>query len=223
MMKDLKPACLALMQRMDAWVLAKKKDLYEARTLYIKDVKELAARREELLKQLESVRNAETELSQTRERQDREQEEMEAVISELAQTKSARKAELDKLLSRIDSLSLEIAAKRRALEEKRREREIATQSLLPDLQVYQHLLAFDIVNQKPNLHRFVFTNIDQSSPRTEHWFELDSTNRAFRLTACKPSIPKADVMVEWLNSSRDLYSFIKAMRRAFVEHVNSRF
>nr|KAJ3412186.1 kinetochore-associated Ndc80 complex subunit spc25 [Polyrhizophydium stewartii] len=200
-MKDLKPACLALMQRMDAWVLAKKKDLYEARTLYIKDVKELAAR----------------------ERQDREQEEMEAVISELAQTKSARKAELDKLLSRIDSLSLEIAAKRRALEEKRREREIATQSLLPDLQVYQHLLAFDIVNQKPNLHRFVFTNIDQSSPRTEHWFELDSTNRAFRLTACKPSIPKADVMVEWLNSSRDLYSFIKAMRRAFVEHVNSRF
>jgi hypothetical protein len=41
------------------------------------------------------------------------------------------------------------------------------------------------------------------------------------VTRCEPAIPKVDDLLIWLNATRDFYTFLKLMRKGFMELAKS--
>ncbi|KAJ2910024.1 kinetochore-associated Ndc80 complex subunit spc25 [Coemansia aciculifera] len=65
---------------------------------------------------------------------------------------------------------------------------------------------------------FVFTLISLSEPQKPYAVTVDLSQREYRATSCKPLVGELDDHVEWLNSSRDFFGFLKRMRHSFVNH-----
>ncbi|KAI8928754.1 chromosome segregation protein Spc25-domain-containing protein [Entophlyctis helioformis] len=216
---DVKTVCASFLQQFEAWTLAKHSDMTDARAQFVKDVKDLAARRNELAAQLESIKSAEADSLQQHERQRKEQTDMEAEIAQLAVAKASRKAELDSLHRQADEMHAEIQSRRQALEDRRRERDDKVAEMTPDLEMYERMLSMRIFTSKSNIISFVFTHINEMDYDKEYSFELGVSDQLYLLVSCKPMLPNVDRWMEWLNSTRDLYPFIKAMRRGFVAHV----
>jgi len=62
-----------------------------------------------------------------------------------------------------------------------------------------------------------FSHLDKSDLEREFSFVLDVSSRAYRVLTSTPLLPTLPIYVEQLNESRDVYAFIKQVRRAFEE------
>ena len=68
--------------------------------------------------------------------------------------------------------------------------------------------------------KFVFTHINEQDWNEEYYFVVDmSYASVYKLIACKPMLKDIDSWMEWLNSSRDFYTFLKKMRKGFTLHA----
>ncbi|KAJ2496093.1 kinetochore-associated Ndc80 complex subunit spc25 [Coemansia sp. RSA 2052] len=68
----------------------------------------------------------------------------------------------------------------------------------------------------PDLLTFVFTQISVSDPHRAYTVTVDLSQREYQATDCKPPLPGLQGHVEWLNTSRDFYGFLKRVRREFI-------
>ncbi|KAJ3333368.1 kinetochore-associated Ndc80 complex subunit spc25 [Kappamyces sp. JEL0680] len=83
--------------------------------------------------------------------------------------------------------------------------------------------------KQESLVRFVFTCIDEQAYDRPFQFEIyirDSgfTGRPLFLTLvkrCEPRLAQLDTLVNQLNESKDLYEFLKQIRKAFVVHCKT--
>jgi len=64
-----------------------------------------------------------------------------------------------------------------------------------------------------------FSHIDKYDLDREFTFVLDVSVRSYRVLTSTPLLPTLPIYVEQLNESRDVYAFIKQVRRAFEELV----
>ncbi|KAH6575769.1 hypothetical protein BASA50_000712 [Batrachochytrium salamandrivorans] len=219
---DMKPICSAFTQSFDSWALLKRKSLADSRSVFLNEIKDLVARKKELENLLESYKASEADIQQTFGRQRKEQELMEEEISQIAQARKARTEELDILNLKTSALTREIQEKRQALQLRASTRKNEKDDLMPLISMYERLLAMKMVTTKAGVIRFVFTHINELKLDQEYSFEICvSSDTAYSLISCKPMIPEIDAWLEWLNSSRELFGFVKNMRAAFVKYTRT--
>ncbi|GAA5795837.1 hypothetical protein HPULCUR_001199 [Helicostylum pulchrum] len=76
----------------------------------------------------------------------------------------------------------------------------------------------DMSTEKENHVKFSFKSISQVDTEKVFYFVLYlSESNIFRVTECQPEIPEMDSLLAKVNIDRDIYSFVKRVRRSFVE------
>ncbi|KAK7677922.1 hypothetical protein QCA50_019112 [Cerrena zonata] len=64
-----------------------------------------------------------------------------------------------------------------------------------------------------------FTHIDPSDLHREFSFVMDVSGKTYKVPTTSPFLPNLPILLDELNESRDIYSFIKQVRQAFEELV----
>ncbi len=66
--------------------------------------------------------------------------------------------------------------------------------------------------------KFVFTHVCEKDWEREAWFELDTSDREYKVLKTWPKVEReeVDASLEKLNEGRELGPFFKAMRDIFV-------
>ncbi|GAA5856679.1 hypothetical protein JCM8547_005926 [Rhodosporidiobolus lusitaniae] len=126
-------------------------------------------------------------------------------------------AEVKEIMSKLEARR-ELKAKQRAAFTKQVSRNG------PELEFFEQKLGLKIRGKARDVVQFKFQNIDPSSFPRSFSFDLDASKALYTVPSTSPSsfLPPSVLLplVSHLNSTRDLYAFIRAMRHAFVDEVS---
>jgi kinetochore protein Spc25 len=160
-----------------------------------------------------------TQHSQTLAKESAETVEMHNAISTLTQQRDERLSHRDNLKAQIIEVQKAISARREAQLKHRRYLDGQARYNEPELDFWENYLGLRIegVGQNDRL-KFVYTNICELDWDREAWFELDTSERDYQVREYRPKVEREDVerVLERLNETRDLASFLKGMRELFV-------
>jgi len=134
-------------------------------------------------------------------------------------------------LARRDDLRAQIAEIQNAIS-KRRQAQLQHQKQLdgqarhngPELQFWEASLCLRIDGTGYEDHlKFVFTHVDEKHWEKECWFELSMATSEYDVLETQPALEKDSLqaVLERLNDSRELASFLKTMRSLFVAAVRA--
>ncbi|KAI0075903.1 hypothetical protein K474DRAFT_1663663 [Panus rudis PR-1116 ss-1] len=179
----------------------------------------------EKTKQIENETNAckvkEIELMAVLEKEQEERKEAEASVS-------AFRRQLASIKEKCASLDAEIEQHRAILQNLQRERE-RERSLLnkhaartsPELAecARRTQCAIEGIDKDKILIRF--THVDKTDLNREFSFVLDVSSRDYKVPTTSPFLPTLPILLEELNETRDVYSFIKQVRQAFEQLVTT--
>lgn len=159
--------------------------------------------------------------SQTLSKENAETAEMHAQISSLTTHRDELAQQREELRAEMASLQSTLTARREA--QAKQVRYLHSQSRWngPELHFWEEYLCMHIegAGQADRL-KFTFNHICEREWEKEAWFELDTSEREYRVRKTNPKIEKdeVDAVVDRLNESRDLGPFFKGMREIFVKH-----
>lgn len=161
-----------------------------------------------------------TQHSSTLAKESAETEEMKSAISTLSTQRDERLAHRDALKSQIAEVQKAITARREAQLRHRRYLDGQSRYNEPELDFWESYLGLRIegLGQADRL-KFVYTNVCEREWEREAWFELDTSEREYKVLEYRPKVERDDVegVLERLNETRDLAAFLKGMRELFVE------
>ncbi len=161
-----------------------------------------------------------TQHSQNIVKESQEKAEMQEAISSLTQQRDERLTHRDTLRSQINEIQKTISARREAQLKHRRYLDGQSRYNEPELDFWESYLGLRIEGLgKDDRLKFVYTNVDEREWDREAWFELDTSERDYKVQEIRPKVEREEVdrVVERLNESRDLAGFLKGMRELFVE------
>jgi kinetochore protein Spc25 len=153
-------------------------------------------------------------------KESQETSEMREAINHLTLQRDERLAHRDTLRTQIAEIQKSISARREAQLKHRRYLDGQSRYNEPELDFWESYLGLRIEGLgKDDRLKFVYTNVDEREWEREAWFELDTTERDYKVFEVRPKVEREEVerVVERLNESRDLASFLKGMRELFVE------
>lgn len=149
-----------------------------------------------------------------------ETKEMQSAIATITKQRDAHAQHRDRLRSEIASYNKQISQRKAAQAQHAKELEAQSRLNTPELDFWETNLGLRIegAGQMDRL-QFVFTNLDERDWDREAWFELNTEKRDYSVLTCRPKLDDGEVeaIVERLNESRDLGSFLRAMREAFLK------
>ncbi|KAI9501530.1 kinetochore-associated Ndc80 complex subunit spc25 [Coemansia spiralis] len=143
-----------------------------------------------------------------------------AVSSAIANLQSKQRQAQDtvgKLLHKKEMLEKELERKQAVISNKRRVFETQSAKNAPELAFFEEKMGISIVGGSKDILTFIFTRISLPEPLRQFSVTIDLSQREYRATKCKPEIADLDSHVEWLNTTRDFFGFLKRIRREFVE------
>lgn len=158
--------------------------------------------------------------SSTLAKESAETSEMHSAISSLTSQRDTLLTHRDALKSQINELQKAVSARREAQLKHRRYLDGQTRYNEPELEFWESYLGLRIEGLgKEDRLKFVYTNVCEREWEREAWFELDTSEREYKVLEVKPKVEREDVegVLERLNETRDLASFLKGMRELFVE------
>jgi kinetochore protein Spc25 len=161
-----------------------------------------------------------TQHSQTIAKESAETSEMHTAISTLSTQRDTLLSHRDALKSQIGEVQKAISARREAQLKHRRYLDGQTRYNEPELEFWESYLGLRIEGLgKEDRLKFVYTNVCEREWEREAWFELDTSDREYRVLEMRPKVERDEVerVLERLNESRDLATFLKGMRELFVE------
>ncbi|BGP18634.1 hypothetical protein JCM10213_004184 [Rhodosporidiobolus nylandii] len=124
--------------------------------------------------------------------------------------------EVKEVLNKLEARR-ELKAKQRAAFAKQASRNA------PELEFFEQKLGLKIRGKARDVVQFKFHNLDPSSFPRPFSFDLDASASSYTLAALSPPsfLPPSvvDPALSRLNTSRDLYAFIREMRQLFVDEV----
>ena len=85
----------------------------------------------------------------------------------------------------------------------------------PELKAYQDFLGLNIAGVRSDEMKFSFSCIDAKNWDREFWFVVN-VSEVYRVVECEPFLPQMKQLEDKLNRDQDFYSFVLAMRQAFV-------
>ncbi|XP_076461607.1 kinetochore protein Spc25-like [Babylonia areolata] len=81
--------------------------------------------------------------------------------------------------------------------------------------LFRDRMALSFKKTSGNRLQMVFTNIDHKDPDSPFYFFLKVDSGKYIISDCEPAVPDLDSLVDKLNSTNNLRSFIVAMRKRF--------
>ncbi|KAK7110643.1 kinetochore protein Spc25-like [Littorina saxatilis] len=87
------------------------------------------------------------------------------------------------------------------------------------VELFKDRLGLSFKKTTGNRLQIVFTNIDHKDPDCPFYFFLQVDNGKYIISDCEPPVPDLDALVEKLNSSNNLRSFVVAIRKHFKKLV----
>jgi kinetochore protein Spc25 len=126
----------------------------------------------------------------------------------------------DALKSELSSLQSTLNARRDAQTKQARYLHSQARWNGPELQFWEDYLCMRIEGAGlEDRLKFVFTHVCEKEWEREAWFELDTSDREYRVLKTFPKVEReeVDASLEKLNEGRELGPFFKAMREIFVK------
>jgi kinetochore protein Spc25, fungi type len=161
-----------------------------------------------------------TQHSQNLSKESAETTEMHGAISTLTTQRDTLLAHRDGLKSQIAEVQKAISARREAQLKHRKYLDGQSRYNEPELEFWESYLGLRIegLGQEDRL-KFVYTNVCEREWDREAWFELDTSEREYKVLELRPKVEREEVerVLERLNETRDLAAFLKGMRELFVE------
>jgi kinetochore protein Spc25 len=158
--------------------------------------------------------------SQSIAKESTETTEMHAAISDLTTQRDSLLSHRDALKAQIAEVQKAISARREAQLKHRRYLDGQSRYNEPELEFWESYLGLRIDGLgKEDRLKFVYMNVCEREWEREAWFELDTSEREYKVLEVKPKVERDEVerVLERLNETRDLASFLKGMRELFVE------
>ncbi|KAG0212264.1 kinetochore-associated Ndc80 complex subunit spc25 [Mortierella sp. GBA30] len=87
----------------------------------------------------------------------------------------------------------------------------------PEVSSYESILAMRIVGVQEDQIGFVFTRINELDWEQEYSVTVDVSQYDYSVSECSPSLPELPSLVRYLNDTRDLYGFLKRVRKGFKD------
>lgn len=147
---------------------------------------------------------------------------MEDAIRTLTDRKEEHIARRNRLRGDIASIQSSIRQKREAQAVHQRSLEAQARHNIPELRFWEHCLGLRIDGSGSGVAdqlRFVFVCIDERDASKEAWFELHMGGKDYEIPDTSPKLESEslDPIVGSLNETREIGSFLKAIRALFVE------
>ncbi|KAK7043738.1 kinetochore-associated Ndc80 complex subunit spc25 [Paramarasmius palmivorus] len=162
----------------------------------------------------------EIELMETLAKEQNEKREAEASVAQF-------KRELATLNERCTSVEAQIEEYRAIVANLRRERNKERTTLdafavriSPELKACEKRLACVIEGIEKNQLLIRFTKVDKADPDKEFSFVIDVSNQMYKVLTTSPPLPTLPNLVEYLNTTSDVYGFIVRIRQAFDRLAN---
>lgn len=138
-------------------------------------------------------------------------------------------AEREEHTSRRDQLKADIASVQATIRQKKEAQAAHQRSLdaqarhnMPELQFWETCLGLRMEGTGVDDRlKFIFLGLDSRDADRECWFELQIGGREYEVTSVKPRLDSDDVVAaqQRLNETKELGSFLKAMRSLFASAV----
>ncbi|KAF2188382.1 hypothetical protein K469DRAFT_566504 [Zopfia rhizophila CBS 207.26] len=206
--------------RFDEFIEKGRKRVLEERNQFRMNVAETEEDQRMKKRDIEILTVKQTQHSQTLAKESAETAEMHSAISQLTTQRDERLSHRDALKSQIAEVQKAISARREAQLKHRRYLDGQARYNEPELEFWESYLGLRIegVGQCDRL-KFVYTNVCEREWEREAWFELDTSEREYRVLEYRPKVEREEVdrVLERLNETRDLAAFLKGMRELFVE------
>jgi kinetochore protein Spc25 len=147
---------------------------------------------------------------------------MEEAIHALTTQKEEHLARRDRLKEDISSIQSSIRQRRDAQAIHQRALEAQARHNIPELRFWEHCLGLRIEGSDGVVEdqlKFVFICIDEKDEGKEALFELRMGSKEYEVMDAKPKLERErlEEVVERLNETRELGSFLKSMRGLFIE------
>ncbi|GJN92380.1 hypothetical protein Rhopal_005410-T1 [Rhodotorula paludigena] len=186
-------------------------------------LEEISAERRKLEKMTRELGDAARDMVRTVQREKDETErarELEGEVTArgraLAVQVETAQAEVKEVLAKLEARR-ELKTKQRAAFAKQVSRNA------PELAFFEHKLGLKIRGKARDVVQFKFHNLDPASFARTFSFDLDASKPTYTITALSPPslLPSQTLapLLSRLNSTRDLYAFVRAVRAAFVDEV----
>ncbi|TDL22141.1 hypothetical protein BD410DRAFT_770657 [Rickenella mellea] len=159
----------------------------------------------------------EIKLMEVLEQERAERKDAESSVSELKRQFNSLKEKCASVDVEIEQYRRDIAALRR---EKEKEKAILAghaAKMSPELQACEQWLRCVVEGVDKDKLLVRFTHIDESAPDRDFCIVIDVSSRTYKVPMSTPPLPTLPILVDELNRTRDVYLFIKTVRRAFQE------
>ncbi|KAF9288803.1 kinetochore-associated Ndc80 complex subunit spc25 [Mortierella alpina] len=142
-------------------------------------------------------------------------------MSKTIQQLSARREEMRQMQASLESqvslLRKEVKAKREAKFAQKKALDEQILKNKPEVSCYESVLAMRIVGVQEDRIGFVFTRINEQDWDQEFSITIDVSQYDYSASECVPSLPELPSLVRYLNDTRDLYGFLKRVRKGFKD------
>ncbi|KAF9937951.1 kinetochore-associated Ndc80 complex subunit spc25 [Mortierella antarctica] len=142
-------------------------------------------------------------------------------MSKTIQQLSARREEMRQMQASLESqvslLRREVKAKREAKFAQKKALDEQILKNKPEVSCYESVLAMRIVGVQEDRIGFVFTRINEQDWDQEFAITIDVSQYDYSASECVPSLPELPSLVRYLNDTRDLYGFLKRVRKGFKD------
>jgi kinetochore protein Spc25, fungi type len=145
---------------------------------------------------------------------------MHAQISNLKTHRAQLISLRDERRTELSSLQATLNARRDAQAKQARYLHSQARFNEPELGFWEEYLCMRIEGAgKEDRLKFVFSHVYEKDWQREAWFELDTSEREYKVLKTGPKVEKEDVdeCLDRLNESRELGPFFKGMRDTFVK------
>ncbi|KAJ4351779.1 kinetochore-associated Ndc80 complex subunit spc25 [Didymosphaeria variabile] len=206
--------------RFDDFIEKGRRRVLEERNQFRVNVAEIQEDQRMKKRDIEILSLKQTQHSQNLAKESAETSEMHAAITTLTTQRDERMTHRDALRAQIAEMQKSISTRREAQLKHRRYLDGQSRYNEPELEFWESYLGLRIEGLgKEDSLKFVYTNVCEREWEREAWFELDTSEREYRIGEVRPKVEReeTDRVLERLNETRDLAAFLKGMRELFVE------
>ncbi|KAK3202739.1 hypothetical protein GRF29_154g516986 [Pseudopithomyces chartarum] len=218
--EDLRSRMNQFTARFDDFIEKGRRRVLEERNQFRVNVAEIQEDQRMKKRDIEILQLKQEQHSQNLAKEGAETREMHTAISTLTTERDERLTHRDALRAQIAEIQKSIAVRREAQLKHRRYLDGQSRYNEPELEFWESYLGLRIEGLgKEDSLKFVYTNVCEREWDREAWFELDTSEREYRVGEVRPKVERDEVdrVLERLNETRDLAAFLKGMRELFVE------
>ncbi|KAF9887433.1 kinetochore-associated Ndc80 complex subunit spc25 [Aspergillus nanangensis] len=218
--EDLRSRMAQFTARFDAFIERGRKQILEERNQFKIGLAELQEDQRMKQRDIEILGLKSQTHDQTLQKEAAEAAEMHDAISSVTMERDTRLAKRDRLRQQIDETQKTINQKIEAQKSHARHIDAQARLNVPELDFWQDYLCLRIEGAgREDRLKFVYSHILEKDWEAEAWFELGTSSRDYEVFHSRPKLDQDALNQELdiVNEDRDFGSFLKRMRKLFVE------